>query len=121
MPLGGLLRTKRDDGGILSRWRVERHILWRGGIGGVRRTRFDSRQVSGGGTLLDDLAHLTCKLRLLWGERDGIVTPAYGAGWRQEIPGARLDIIPAAGHFPHWEQPETFVEHLTAFVDSRNA
>jgi 2-hydroxy-6-oxonona-2,4-dienedioate hydrolase len=28
---------------------------------GVRRTRFDSRKVSGGGTLLGDLAKLTCK------------------------------------------------------------
>jgi len=58
---------------------------------------------------------------LLWGARDGIVTPSYGEGWRQEIPGARLDIIPSAGHFPHWEQPEEFVRRLSAFVDGRNA
>ena len=31
-----------------------------------------------------------------------------------------LDIIPAAGHFPHWEQPQAFVERLSAFVDRRN-
>ena len=37
---------------------------------GVRRARFNSRKVSGGGTLLDDLAHATCRLRVLWGERD---------------------------------------------------
>src|SRR2546423_11362634 len=41
---------------------------------GVRRTRFDSRKVSGGGTLLGDLAQLrgcgACRIRLLWGERD---------------------------------------------------
>jgi len=36
----------------------------------VRRARFNSRKVSGGGTLLGDLAALTCKIRLLWGERD---------------------------------------------------
>jgi len=58
---------------------------------------------------------------LLWGAQDGIVTPEYGEGWRQEIPGARLDIIPAAGHFPHWEQPEAFVQRLSAFIESRNA
>ncbi len=58
---------------------------------------------------------------LLWGAQDGIVTPDYGAGWRREIPGARLDVVPAAGHFPHWEQPEAFVECLSAFVDGRNA
>jgi pimeloyl-ACP methyl ester carboxylesterase len=53
---------------------------------------------------------------LLWGAEDRIVTPAYGKGWRQAIPGARLEIIPQAGHFPHWEQPEAFVESLSAFV-----
>jgi hypothetical protein len=26
---------------------------------------------------------------LLWGAADGIVTPFYGEGWRQEIAGAR--------------------------------
>jgi len=54
---------------------------------------------------------------LLWGAQDRIVTPAYGEGWRQAIAGARLEIIPQAGHFPHWEQPESFVERLSGFVD----
>jgi len=51
---------------------------------------------------------------------DGIVTPAYGEGWRQAIPGARMETIPGAGHFPHWEQPEAFVQRLSAFVDGHN-
>jgi len=54
---------------------------------------------------------------LLWGAEDRIVTPAYGDGWQRAIPGAELAIIPGAGHFPHWEQPEVFVERLSAFVD----
>ena len=57
---------------------------------------------------------------LLWGAQDRIVTPSYGEGWRQEIPDAKLDIIPAAGHFPHWEQPDAFVQRLSGFVDGRN-
>jgi pimeloyl-ACP methyl ester carboxylesterase len=57
---------------------------------------------------------------LLWGAEDGIVTPSYGEGWRREIPGATIDVIPGAGHFPHWEQPEAFVARLTAFVDGRD-
>jgi pimeloyl-ACP methyl ester carboxylesterase len=36
----------------------------------VRRARFNSRKVSAGGTLLGDLAALSCRIRLLWGERD---------------------------------------------------
>ena len=54
---------------------------------------------------------------LLWGEEDRIVTPAYRDGWRQAIPGAQLAVIPQAGHFPHWEQPEAFVDTVTAFVE----
>jgi pimeloyl-ACP methyl ester carboxylesterase len=53
---------------------------------------------------------------LLWGAADRIVTPAYGEGWQRAIPGARLELIDGAGHFPHWEQPEAFVERLRAFV-----
>jgi pimeloyl-ACP methyl ester carboxylesterase len=55
---------------------------------------------------------------LLWGEQDGIVRRDYGEAWRSEIPSARLDVIPNAGHFPHWEQPEAFADHLSRFVES---
>jgi len=55
---------------------------------------------------------------LLWGEADGIVTPAYGEGWRREIPGSTIELIPGAGHFPHWEQPEAFVSRLAAFAET---
>jgi pimeloyl-ACP methyl ester carboxylesterase len=57
--------------------------------------------------------HRTAAVR----RRRRIVTPQYGEGWRQAIRGARLDVIPKAGHFPHWEQPEAFVERLWAFVE----
>jgi pimeloyl-ACP methyl ester carboxylesterase len=54
---------------------------------------------------------------LLWGAEDRIVTPGYGENWRRAIPNARLEQITGAGHFPHWEQPEAFVDKLTAFVE----
>ena len=57
---------------------------------------------------------------LLWGAEDRIVTPSYGEKWRQAIPDARLELIAGAGHFPHWERPEAFVEHVVAFVDGNN-
>jgi pimeloyl-ACP methyl ester carboxylesterase len=55
---------------------------------------------------------------LLWGERDGIVSPSYGEAWRTEIPDARMEVMANAGHFPHWEQPRDFVERLARFTDS---
>ena len=54
---------------------------------------------------------------LLWSAEDGIVTPAYADKWRRAIPNARLELIAGAGHFPHWEQPEAFVDKLTAFIE----
>lgn len=53
---------------------------------------------------------------LLWGAQDRIVTPSYGEGWRAAIPAAHSDIIADAGHFPHWEQPDQFVQRVAAFT-----
>ena len=73
---------------------------------GVRRARFDSRKVSGGGTLLADLAHLTCRLRLLWGERDD--SPFRPADLligeiRDAVGTLDLHRIPRAGHWSAYE------------------
>lgn len=54
---------------------------------------------------------------LLWGAQDRIVTPAYGERWRAAIPGARLETIEGAGHFPLWEQPDEAVARLTRFLE----
>ena len=53
---------------------------------------------------------------LLWGAEDRIVTPTYGESWAREIAGAKLAVIPNAGHFPHWEQPDAFVRQVMAFA-----
>jgi pimeloyl-ACP methyl ester carboxylesterase len=53
---------------------------------------------------------------LIWGDSDGIVSPAYGEAWEAEIPGADMTIIPKAGHYPHWEQPDKFAATVTAFT-----
>ncbi len=53
---------------------------------------------------------------LIWGENDGIVTPDYGESLRKLIPGARMAVIPEAGHAPHIEQPEAFLDHFLEFA-----
>jgi len=53
---------------------------------------------------------------LIWGENDRIVTVAYAEAYRKLIPGARLVVIPQAGHLPQLEQPDLFVEHVLPFV-----
>jgi pimeloyl-ACP methyl ester carboxylesterase len=52
----------------------------------------------------------------IWGENDGIITPDYGRAYQQLVPGARLAVIPKAGHFPHIEQPQAFMKELNGFI-----
>jgi pimeloyl-ACP methyl ester carboxylesterase len=54
---------------------------------------------------------------LLWGADDRFVGERYyGAAYRTAIPGARLETIAGAGHFPHLERPDAFAERVAAFV-----
>jgi pimeloyl-ACP methyl ester carboxylesterase len=62
--------------------------------------------VSGGGTLLDDLAGAACRVRVLWGEKDD--TPFRPAELLiGQIRAARPDLdlhrIPGAGHWSAYE------------------
>jgi pimeloyl-ACP methyl ester carboxylesterase len=52
---------------------------------------------------------------LLWGASDGVVPIVYAEAYRQLIPGAKLVVIPEAGHLPHVEQPELVLQHVLAF------
>jgi pimeloyl-ACP methyl ester carboxylesterase len=62
------------------------------------------------------LARIETPTLVLWGERDGIVHPEYGRAYAESIPGAELQLIPAAGHYPYLEQPEAFVAALASFA-----
>jgi pimeloyl-ACP methyl ester carboxylesterase len=75
----------------------------------VRRTRFNSRKVSGGGTLLGDLAQLTCRIRLLWGEKDdSAFRPAdlLIGEIRQAVGALDVHRIPRAGHWSAYENAD---------------
>ena len=51
---------------------------------------------------------------LVWGADDGVVPLSYGQAMKELIPGAQLRVIDGAAHIPHLQQPERFVECLTA-------
>ena len=54
---------------------------------------------------------------LLWGADDRFVgADYYGAAYRAAIPGARLEAIAEAGHFPHLEQPAALAERVGRFL-----
>ncbi|MGE3541282.1 MAG: alpha/beta fold hydrolase [Candidatus Tectimicrobiota bacterium] len=72
----------------------------------VRHTRFNSRKVSGGGTLLGDLARLRARLRLLWGENDdSVFRPAEEliGHIRSVVHPLDLHRVPRAGHWAAYE------------------
>jgi len=69
--------------------------------------------------LLRRLRGLSIPSLVIWGESDGIVKPAYGRAYADAIPGATFELIREAGHVPHREQPQRFVEHVARFVEGR--
>src|SRR5262249_34439132 len=52
----------------------------------------------------------------LWGTHDRILTESYGRAYCAAIPGARFELIDQAGHFPHIEQPQAFVDRILSFT-----
>src|SRR6266850_1583856 len=90
-------------------------------VDNVRRTRFDSRKVSAGGTLLGDLARLRCRIRLLWGEGDdSAFRPAkLLIGEIREAVGT-LDVhrIAKAGHWSAYENAPEVNRLMLAFFST---
>ena len=88
---------------------------------GVRHTRFNSRKVSGGGTLLDDLARLEGRVRLLWGVGDDSrFRPAdLLIGEIGRVVGD-LDLhrIPGAGHWSAYENAREINRLMLEFFTS---
>jgi pimeloyl-ACP methyl ester carboxylesterase len=55
----------------------------------------------------------------IWGTRDRVLSNDYGTAFCAAIPGARLEAIERAGHFPHIEQPAEFAEKILAFIGGK--
>jgi pimeloyl-ACP methyl ester carboxylesterase len=62
------------------------------------------------------LGRISVPTLVLWGASDGVVSPAYGRAYSRLIPGARFEVIDAAGHHPEIEQPRAFVERVVTFL-----
>jgi len=52
---------------------------------------------------------------LLWGAQDGWLDPQFGQKLARMIPGARLSLIPGAGHFLPEDQPKIVAAEFAAF------
>jgi pimeloyl-ACP methyl ester carboxylesterase len=55
----------------------------------------------------------------IWGDSDGIVTPAYGAAFAGAFQNGRLEVIKDAGHLPQIEQPAATLALIDAFANAQ--
>ncbi|HZS49253.1 MAG TPA: alpha/beta fold hydrolase [Bryobacterales bacterium] len=62
------------------------------------------------------LKQITVPTLVVAGEEDVIATVAESSEMAKRIPGARLAIIPKAGHLPNLEQPERFEKAVESFL-----
>lgn len=53
---------------------------------------------------------------IVWGERDPVIPARHGVRAHEIIPGSRLEIFEAAGHFPHHDDPIAFATVVAGFV-----
>jgi pimeloyl-ACP methyl ester carboxylesterase len=65
-----------------------------------------------------DRAYLTeaMPMCVVWGEQDRVIPVSHAATAAELAPGARVEVIPNAGHFPHRDHPERFVRIINDFV-----
>lgn len=90
------------------------------------RTIIESNQISGiAGDLMamaerpDSvplLKQITCPTQIIVGESDHATPPSDARLMAEQIPGARLALIPNAAHLANLEQPETFTSLIAEFV-----
>jgi pimeloyl-ACP methyl ester carboxylesterase len=55
---------------------------------------------------------------LVWGERDPIIPVAHGHAAHASMPGSRLEVFDASGHFPHLDDPVRFTNVMWDFLAS---
>jgi 3-oxoadipate enol-lactonase len=64
-----------------------------------------------------DLKSINVATLIVIGEEDVLSTVADGDLMRQNIPGSQLKVVPKAGHYAPWEQPESVGKVLRQFLD----
>jgi pimeloyl-ACP methyl ester carboxylesterase len=57
-------------------------------------------------------------VQLIWGAHDAVIPVSHAYVAHHAMPGSRLEIFDEAGHFPHHQDPERFVDLLHDFIAS---
>jgi pimeloyl-ACP methyl ester carboxylesterase len=71
---------------------------------------------SGDANLTESLDKLTLPALVVTGDDDRIIPTADSIRLANQLPNASLAVIRSAGHVPHEEQPEAFMDEIEQFV-----
>jgi pimeloyl-ACP methyl ester carboxylesterase len=93
-----------------------RALMARTPVAGIVGALAAMRDRAGSESLLPTLADLATLVVV--GEADSLTPPDQARAMAQAIPGARLAIIPGAGHLPPVEQPAATTRLLREFLGS---
>jgi pimeloyl-ACP methyl ester carboxylesterase len=101
-------------------WRSYTNLTDRAGQQAFVHTVRSVIDVSGQRVSARDRLYLATKVPTLivWGEEDGVIPVEHAYATHEAIPGSRLEVLPHAGHFLPFEQPEWFTAVLLDFLDS---
>jgi pimeloyl-ACP methyl ester carboxylesterase len=64
------------------------------------------------------LHRIKAPVLIVWGEEDRVFPKAYAAAFQSGIPGAKLALLPACGHWVAHEKPDALVEAIVGFVQA---
>lgn len=70
----------------------------------------------GGVELAKAFAALDIPALVIWGEHDRYLPASYAARQRDAFPSADIHVLPASGHWPHADAPDTVRRLLTEFL-----
>lgn len=66
---------------------------------------------------VEQWAAIACPVLVASGETDFIWPPSLGRQVAEAIPGARFEVLPGAGHFPHLQTPALFAQMALEFSE----
>jgi pimeloyl-ACP methyl ester carboxylesterase len=68
--------------------------------------------------LMRRLPRVRIRVLAIWGDSDGIVSPAYGAAFAGAFASGRFEVVKDAGHLPQIEQPAATFSLIDAFANA---
>lgn len=75
-------------------------------------TGFDEALAAVGDRRFEGGDAIDVPVTVLWGTRDGLLLPRQAARVQEEVPRAELIMVPHAGHFAHWDDPDATIRAL---------